>query len=81
MNDPLKAVLRREKIKGDEKSLKLLIYNLLLPNCYLTEFKQGNEGRLSANPYKDLLIWAVLSKKYVLLYLFKKSLKAVNFLY
>lgn len=64
MNDPLKAVLSRKKIKGDKRSVKLLIENLALPDCYLSEFLQRNGDLVSANPYKDLLIWAVLSKKW-----------------
>ena len=39
-----------------------MIKKLWLPRCYLPEVK--GENRLEY-PYKELLIWAVLSKKYV----------------
>ena len=60
VNDPIQVVFNREKIKEDDASfLKIIVHKFLLPDCYQPE----DPNKPYEHPYKQLLFWAVLSKK------------------
>ena len=59
LNDPLEVIMRREKIEGI-KEIEVIIHKLLLPDCYFLNLIGQDKPE---EPYKQLLIWAALSKK------------------
>ena len=66
VNDPIQVVFKREKIIGaNTQELRTciveMVQRLWLPQCFLPVVKGTEELQY---PYKQLLIWAVLSKKW-----------------
>ena len=59
LNDPLEVIMRREKIEG-KNEIEDIIHQLLLPDCYFLNLTSQEKPE---EPYKQLLIWAALSKK------------------
>ena len=59
LNDPLEVIMRREKIEG-KNEIEDIIHQLLLPDCYFLNLIGQDKPK---EPYKQLIIWAALSKK------------------